>query len=106
MFDKKTDTHSYLSWNSNHPPQVVYNIPYGVGLRIRKLCSEDAECDRVMIAFFSFFLRRGYPANVTWAALKRAFFTSREYLLHYRKPKVASGAPVFTLQWNPTFQVF
>ena len=104
VFCKQTDNHSYLPWDSNHPQQIVCNIPYGVGLRVRKLCSLDSECDRVLVAFYRFFLRRGYPSESTRGALRAAFHTSRDWLLQRRPPRAAPPGVPFTVQWDPAFR--
>ena len=43
MFSKPTDAHLYLLPASNHPKKTTRNIPYGVGLRIHRNCSEDMQ---------------------------------------------------------------
>ena len=38
---KPTDTHSYLDYNSSHPPHCKKAIPYSPFLRLRRICSDD-----------------------------------------------------------------
>ena len=40
LFCKPTDSHSYLEFNSCHPPQNKNSIPYSQFLRIRRDCTE------------------------------------------------------------------
>ena len=40
---KATDSHSYLNFSSSHPYSCKSSIPYSQFLRLRKICSDDAE---------------------------------------------------------------
>ena len=42
LFCKPTDLHAFLHTSSFHPAHVVKNIPFGVALRIRRICSEHS----------------------------------------------------------------
>ena len=48
VFSKPTDAHLYLLPSSNHPPNITYNIPYGVGLRLKGICSESNSLDNTL----------------------------------------------------------
>jgi hypothetical protein len=43
LHTKKTDLHQYLSYDSCHPSHVTKNLPYGLFLRIRKICSDEKD---------------------------------------------------------------
>ena len=40
---KPTDSHSYLQYQSSHPHKCKNSIPYSQFLRLRRICSSDAE---------------------------------------------------------------
>lgn len=43
VYSKPTDSHLYLSYPiTSHPKHVFKAIPFGVALRLRRDCSEDA----------------------------------------------------------------
>ena len=42
---KATDSHSYLNFSSSHPYSCKSSIPYSQFLRLRKICSDDADFD-------------------------------------------------------------
>ena len=43
LFVKPTDSASYLHYRSAHPRHCIKGIPYGQFLRIRRICSDDAD---------------------------------------------------------------
>ena len=46
LFRKKTDRNQYLLTSSCHPVQTTKNIPYSLGLRIVRTCTELTERDQ------------------------------------------------------------
>ena len=46
-YSKPTDSKQYLVPSSVHKPSVVKNIPKTVGMRLRRLCSDRAEGDKI-----------------------------------------------------------
>ena len=49
VYQKPTDTQSYLHWTSAHPPHLKYSIPYSQALRLRRICSStDTLKQRIM----------------------------------------------------------
>ena len=59
MFSKAKDTHLYLLPMSNHPKETTRNIPYGVGLRIRRNCSDDTQFESRLTEYKGYFTNRG-----------------------------------------------
>ena len=43
---KETDTHNYLHYSSIHPDHCKGEIPYSQSLRLRRICSDDADFHR------------------------------------------------------------
>ena len=41
MYSKPTDAHLYLNAESCHPRPHILGIPKGVGLRLRRICSQN-----------------------------------------------------------------
>ena len=55
---KATDSHSYLNFSSSHPYSCKSSIPYSQFLRLRKICSDDADFDieaaKTVLQFYNF----------------------------------------------------
>ena len=43
LFCKPTDTHSYLRYESSHPPHCKRSLPYSQFLRLRRICSREED---------------------------------------------------------------
>ena len=59
VFSKPTDAHLYLLPSSNQPPNITLNIPYGVGLRLKRICSESNRLDNRLEEYKTYFLNHG-----------------------------------------------
>ena len=60
LYTKPTDAHLYLNAKSSHPLHVVRNIPKGQFIRVRRICSADADFDYHAKQMKKYFLLRGY----------------------------------------------
>ena len=58
---KDTDSHSYLNYTSSHPNSCKSSIPYSLFLKLRKICSDDADFDIEAARMETSFATRGYP---------------------------------------------
>ena len=76
LFCKPTDSHSYLEFNSCHPPNNETSIPYSQFLRIRRNCTE-----------WEFFIQNGLKLTnlVREAFLKVNVITRKEILFGDKK---------------------
>ena len=63
LFSKSTDAHLYLLPSLNYPPNITLNIPYGVGLRLKRICSESNSLDNRLDEYKTYFLNRGYDGK-------------------------------------------
>ena len=64
IYYKATDSHSYLNFSSSHPYSCKSSIPYSQFLRLRKICSDDADFDIEAAKMETFFTARGYPNDL------------------------------------------
>ena len=60
---KATDTHSFLHYDSSHPPHCKESLPYSQLLRFRRICSDQADSLDKAQEMASIFERRGYSAQ-------------------------------------------
>ena len=79
--------------SSNHPPNITLNFPYGVGLRLKRICSESNRLDNRLEEYKTYFLNRGYDGKHIDQEFSRAKKISREKALE----KSAKGAQTESL---------
>eukprot|EP00061_Rhincodon_typus_P000073 g10363.t1 len=53
-----TDSHSYLGYTSSHPTSCKDSIPFSQFLRLRRICSDEANFDKGASEMSTFFLNR------------------------------------------------
>ena len=63
IFYKDTDTHSYLRYESAHPPYCKKKIPYSQFLRLHRICNNDQTFERRSHEISEFFSQRGFPVK-------------------------------------------
>ncbi|KAJ8031993.1 hypothetical protein HOLleu_25387 [Holothuria leucospilota] len=68
----ETDSHSYLRYESAHPPSCKNSIPYSQLLRLRRICGDDKTFESRSKEMAEFFWQRGYPEEIIGKGLKRA----------------------------------
>eukprot|EP00745_Piridium_sociabile_P023737 TRINITY_DN3707_c0_g1_i1.p1 TRINITY_DN3707_c0_g1~~TRINITY_DN3707_c0_g1_i1.p1 ORF type:complete len:909 (-),score=150.62 TRINITY_DN3707_c0_g1_i1:630-3356(-) len=103
VFYKDTDSHSYLTFSSSHPTSCRESIPYSQFLRLRRLCSDDADFQQQARQMTTFFTSRGYPIDIVREALKRASSVSRSQLISSLTVtrKQATDRTILTLVYHP-----
>ena len=69
IFQKPTDTHSYLHWTSAYPPHLKQSIPYSQALRLRRICSSTRVLDQRILEYSNFFVACGYKTCYNWFLL-------------------------------------
>jgi hypothetical protein len=60
VFQKETDTHSYLHQSSSHPNNCKKGIPYSQFLRLRRLCTDNSILKRRLSEYIEYFANVGY----------------------------------------------
>ena len=78
---KPTDGHMYLLPRSSHHPSLYRNIPFGVALRSRRICSRDDWFEEQLEECHQFFKRRKYKNSVIRKGFDQARNTSRSNAL-------------------------
>ena len=61
LFTKPTDKHSYLRFDSCHPPHIKQSLPYSQLLRIRHICIHYLDFITNSLEMICNFHNRGYP---------------------------------------------
>jgi hypothetical protein len=99
---KETDSHSYLTYTSSHPTSCKDSIPYSQLLRLRRLCSDDADFDIQADKMVNFFHERGYPSNITNTALHRCQAITREESLRNKDTSNNCQRTPLVLTYHPS----
>ena len=102
LYTKPTDAHLYLNAKSCHPKHVVKNLPKGQFIRVRRICSEDADFEQHAREMMKFFIQRGYQEKDLANDISLVRKMSRNELLQ-EKIKTAEKDPqsTFVCTWHP-----
>ena len=104
LYTKPTDTHDYLLYSSAHPRHCKDNTPYSQLMRIRKICTKDADFISNAQMILGHFHCRGYPLELLKTSWEKAKNLNREALI---KPKQIANTPTtntnfyLTTTYNP-----
>ena len=70
LFSKPTDAHAYLHYASDHPPHVKTATPTGLGIRMKRICSNQLDYQRHGKKITNRLSDRGYPRKEIDCELK------------------------------------
>ncbi len=102
LYQKPTDSHNYLMYDSAHPQACKDSIPYSQFLRIRRICSEEDDFIGHCLNLIRHFRRRGYPIKLLEEALHQAQSKDRNTLLQYKQEKQIETKPFYlTTTYHP-----
>ncbi|KAK3089634.1 hypothetical protein FSP39_005226 [Pinctada imbricata] len=83
LFSKPTDKHIYLHKDSNHPSSVKKSLPYGIGIRIRRICSRETDYRKRRKELKTQLRKRGYSGKFIERELEKVDKLERSNLLNY-----------------------
>ena len=81
LYEKPTNNHGYLSYDSCHPENTKNSIPYSQFLRIRRNCSKWHDFAINAIRLYIYLSLRGYPFTIINTALTSVNKMKREETL-------------------------
>ena len=61
LFCKPTDARAYLHFTSDHPSCTKRAIPKGLGIRLKRICSNQSDYQRLRGKLIKRLVERGYP---------------------------------------------
>ena len=103
IYYKATDSHSYLNFSSSHPYSCKSSIPYSQFLRLRKICSDDANFDIEAAKMETFLAARGYPNDLIRRGRERASTKSRAEILKSDAANTANNIAKDRIPFVTTF---
>ena len=106
LCEKPTDTHLYLHYTSSHHAPCKTKGPYGLFLRLRRICTYDSDFQDNADKLITYYLNRGYPEKAFMpmgqrVQFKRASKYSQDQLLEV-KEKTSTKTPVMVTNYNPS----
>ena len=105
LFCKPTDSHSYLEFNSCHPPQNKNSIPYSQFLRIRRNCTEWEDFLQNGLKLSAYFSIRGYPVELATKAFLQTNKLTRNEILEEKSNSIKDDTNkklFLILDFNPS----
>ena len=101
LYKKETDRNQYLLTSSCHPSHCTKNIPFSLGLRIVRICSDPLDRDHRLSELKTLLQDRGYSERNIDAAISKAKKIPREKALKKVSKNKNTERPVFALTYDP-----
>jgi hypothetical protein len=104
-YTKETDRKQYVIPSSCHPPHCIKSIPYSQALRIKRICTKDADFKKEMHNLKGYFKNRNYPDKLVKDAITRV---SAIPTTHTNTKAAANGKQpaVIVIPFHPTNPLF
>ena len=87
VYSKESDKHLYLNVKSEHPTSVKNCIAYGLGIRAKRICSDDKNFEKQKLHIKNHLKRRGYKAHTINKQLRKVDNLDRQQLFQYSSKK-------------------
>jgi hypothetical protein len=87
LYSKPSNKHQYLQFKSCHPMHTKKALPYGLGVRIRRICQKEEDYERNRKELKMQLRKRGYSGRVIEEQLAKVDLLKREDLLQYKSKK-------------------
>ena len=102
LYCKPTDRFQYLNFSSCHPYQQKANLPYGLALRIRRICSSATDFKKHCKELSARLRQRGYKLGLIKDGIRKASALSREDLLYSQQQRDRTEKRIiFSTTYNP-----
>ena len=82
LYTKPTDQHLYLHSKSDHPSSMKQAVPYRLGIRLRRICSDDKSYGGNRKVLKEQLYKRGYNKSEVEKQLKKVDSLERDDLLN------------------------
>ena len=102
LYVKPTDTHQYLLSSSCHPYHTKRSIPYSLGLRLRRICSNDTAFNKRCDKLAEHLKKRGYKEKLILREINKAKqVPARDQALKPSVQKTNATRHPFVVTYNP-----
>lgn len=100
LYSKPTDKHMYLNKKSSHPESTKKSIPFGLGIRARRICSTDEGYFKQREKIKTNLRKCGYSNKDVEDQLAKVDKLNRSDLLNYRKNNKKCNRVPFVLNYS------
>ena len=101
LYVKPTDKFQYLNFNSSHPYHQKASLPYGLALRIKRICSDPGDfkshCDKLVVLL----RKRGFKMGLIKDGIRKASLLNRDELLQPTTVREKDERIIFSTTYNP-----
>ena len=104
-YNKSTDTHAFLSYNSFHPRHIKQSIIYSQFLHCKRICSNDEIIFNDATKLFKYFLARQCPSSDILHHFNKVKQIDRHKLLSYTPKQHHSNICLIT-KFSPKIDLF
>ena len=94
LYSKPVDAHQYLLPSSSHPRHIIKNLPRGLAIRIKRICSNPETCDKRLDELKIHLMRRGYTSQIIENAFSEIRTMDRSVLLRYKTKRQSTRVPL------------
>ena len=94
IYSKESDQHMYVHSKSQHPSTTKKAIPYGLAIRAKRICSNDADYVKNKNLIAKHMVKRGYRMSHVHQSMKKADSMNRKDLLQYKTRKKNDRVPL------------
>ena len=101
LFKKETDRNQYLLPSSCHPSQTKKAIPFGLSMRIIRICRDPEKRDQRLQEMRKQLMDRGYPNLLLDSAIERARQIPRKVALKRVNRQKKTNGPIFAHTYDP-----
>ena len=100
IYSKPTDSHLYLPPSSSHPYSCIKSIPYSVGLRIKRNCSNNLFLQNRTKEYKGYLTGQGYSQKIVNKQFQKAFSVDRDNLLKVKAKSRHSNVIPLVIDFN------
>jgi peptide-methionine (R)-S-oxide reductase len=101
VYQKPTDTHTYMNWLSAHPSHLKRSIPYSQALRLRRIVSDNDTLKIRLEEYKNYFIASGYKKKLLDDTMSEILEMSQDDALKGKARTKIMNRVTFTTTYNP-----
>ena len=101
LYVKPTDKSQYLNFYSSHPYHQKASLPYGLALRIKRICSDTTDFKKHCEKLVTLLRKRGFKLGLIKEGVRKASLLNRSELLKPNEERDRDERMIFSTTYNP-----